>query len=237
MKKIGITERGDAGLHFEWTAKMDIVEFAIIITKNPNDRFLKELLTFKDKVILHATCTGFAGSILEPNVPKVSFVYNQLNKLINLNFPKEQIVLRIDPIIPTPKGIARVDQLLEYFEPLHVSRVRFSFLDFYPHVKRRFKNADVPIPYDYLPTTEMYKNFQKLIDKWSNIYLFESCAENIGTRKGCISDIDAITLHKSTDILKGSANQRANCLCPANKFEMLSHKGQCPHKCLYCYWY
>jgi DNA repair photolyase len=237
MYKIGITERGDAGLHLEWVNKISLVEFAILITKNPNDSFIKQVLQYKNKVIVHSTCTGFAGTLLEPNVPSVDYIHNQLEKLIEQKFPANQIVLRIDPVIPTEKGIEVVNDVLVQFQDLGIKRIRFSFLDFYPHVKERFRKSGLPIPYNTLPTKQMYQNFQNLINKWDSVYSFESCAEDIGIRQGCISNKDAIILGKDAKMIKGSANQRAKCLCPSNKFEMLSHKGQCYHRCLYCYWY
>ena len=41
---------------------------------------------------------------------------------------------------------------------------------------------------------------------------------------------------KSPVILMGNKGQRKGCLCPQNKCELLSHKSQCQHGCLYCYW-
>ena len=52
MQRIGITERGDASISFDWINKMHTVSGAILITKNITDKFIKEVLNFKNKVII-----------------------------------------------------------------------------------------------------------------------------------------------------------------------------------------
>ena len=74
--KFGITEAGDAGLDFSWADKL--LDGNIIITKHlttKNTQLLKLLIENQDKIILHATCTGFGGTKMEPNVPKPIEVY------------------------------------------------------------------------------------------------------------------------------------------------------------------
>lgn len=41
--RIGITERGDAGLDLSWTHRLSAMDGAILITKNLNDRFRQAL--------------------------------------------------------------------------------------------------------------------------------------------------------------------------------------------------
>jgi DNA repair photolyase len=95
MIKVGITERGDAGLDFSWINKL--LDANIIITKNLNDTMIQHLINNKDKIILHITCTDFGATKVEPNVPNVKFTHNQVLKLIENGFPVNQIVLRVDP--------------------------------------------------------------------------------------------------------------------------------------------
>ena len=236
MNKIGITERGDAGIDFKWVKKLEKVDFAILITKSVNDKFIEEILKVKDKAILHATITGYGGTMLEPNVKDIDWSVNQLNKLIELGFPKEQIVLRLDPIIPTDKGLFTMEEVLKAIKPLGIKRCRISFLDMYKHVKERFNENDIRIPYySFNPPQYMIDNFHKKIEPWKDIYEFEACAELIECRIGCVSQKDANILNKTIDF-QGNINQRGNCLCPLNKYELLSNKKQCPHGCLYCYW-
>jgi len=107
MFKIGVTERGDAGLDFSWIDKLYSAN--IIISKNLNDTLIDNLIKNKDKIIFHMTCTGYGNTILEPNVPNVLYNRKQIDKLIDLGFPVKQIVLRIDPIIPIDKGMSTVE--------------------------------------------------------------------------------------------------------------------------------
>ena len=236
--RIGITERGDAGIHFEWIEELDLMAMGILITKNVNDRFIKEVLQRKDKIIVHATVTGMGGTIYEPNVPTLEKSYEQIKKLILMGMPKEQIVLRLDPIIPTNNGIKTAEKVLEIFKDLGIKRCRISIMDMYPHVKRRFENANVDIPYEgFQAPYEMISNVKKMLQKYGNIYTFETCAENIVPewKKACVSKTDSDILGKDIMFYR-SKNQRTGCLCPMNKSEMLNHTHRCPHQCLYCYW-
>lgn len=241
MNKIGITEAGDAGLDFTWVNKMNTVAMGIIITKNCNDKFIEQLLKFKDKVILHATITGYGGTVVEPNVPNYKWSFAQLQKLIDRGFPKEQIVLRIDPIIPTFKGCLKAQDVLnENCKTVNIRRVRFSLIDMYSHVRERFEKANLYNPYggnNFYPSWKHKKDVVDSLRRYNNI--FESCNEDIkiytNTAKGCISqtDVDILGLDIS---LTGKSGQRKGCLCPSNKTELLERKCRCPHKCLYCYW-
>lgn len=232
---IGITERGDAGLDFTWKKKMNLVAMAILITKNVNNNFIDSVLPFKNKVIIHATITGYGGTVLEPNVPDYNWSIHQLEKLIQRGFPADQIVVRIDPIIPTSKGLDKVKKVLDETKKLNIKRVRFSFLDMYFHVKERFKNKGIRIPYDKMPSIEDVNKCFDLFKQYSSSFSFESCAEKNQYQKGCISqtDIDILGLNIK---LEGNKHQRKGCLCPKNKFELLENKKRCQHQCLYCYW-
>lgn len=147
MNKIGITEAGDAGLDFSWADKL--YDINIIITKHltpKNTKLMSLLLENYDKIILHCTCTGYGGTIVEPNVPKPTEVYAGIKELISKGFPVSQIVLRTDPIIPTDKGIKCVTDVWKLFSDLGIKRCRFSIIDMYPHVKERFQEICGSVP-------------------------------------------------------------------------------------------
>lgn len=235
MIKVGITERGDAGLDFTWVNKL--LSANIIITKNLNDTIIEHLINNKDKIILHITCTGLSGTKIEPNVPSVEYTHQQIRNLIQSGFPVNQIVLRVDPIIPLKVVLERkVRYVLDRFQDTGIKRVRYSFLDMYPHVKERLIEAGINLPYttfccpDYMKENALY-----LLNQYANIYEFEACAENTFHQLGCISQ-------KDLDILgiKEEANpfgfQRKGCMCVAGKTELLSNKKKCSSGCLYCYW-
>ena len=104
--KIGITERGDAGINSLWTQKVDTVDGMILITKNITEIFKANVLSLYHKgykIIVHCTCTGYGSSALEPNVPDYKWQLSSLENLIKRGFPAENCVLRIDPILPSEK--------------------------------------------------------------------------------------------------------------------------------------
>ena len=238
MIKVGITERGDAGIDLSWVTKLNMMElaFVIVITKNLNEKFINELISYKNKLILHVTCTGYANTIYEPNVPNTQLEW--LRILINKGFPIEQIVLRIDPIIPTINGIKLTKNVLKSFKNEGIKRVRYSFIDMYPHVAKRFADAGLPHPYNgqFNPTQEMINNTLNMF-KLFPYYEFESCAEYTKHRLGCISykDFEILGITISSNIYFGSSYQRIGCLCPSMKTELLTNRNRCSHKCLYCY--
>ena len=47
--RIGITERGDAGIDFMWEKKLSAVDGAILITKSLNKTFLQKVLALHTK--------------------------------------------------------------------------------------------------------------------------------------------------------------------------------------------
>lgn len=107
---IGITERGDAGVDFSWEdpIRNHEVDAAVLITKCITQKFLEKVLKLHQegyKIIVHATCTGYGGTELEPNVPNFTTQLTMIKMLLDDGFPAEQIVLRIDPIFPTVNGM------------------------------------------------------------------------------------------------------------------------------------
>ena len=227
--KIGITEAGDPAFDYSWVGKMPDMDMAILITKNITDKFIEEILKVKNKVVLHATCTGYGGTIVEKNVPDYKWQLDQVKKLISMGFPKEQIVIRIDPIIPTYKGFGNLMKVVSYIHN-DVKRFRVSILDNYKHVQERFKKNNLPVLYggNFQASREEFDNANSVLRQLKNNYgvIFESCAEPLLTetdKVGCVSqrDLNIFGLKQDTNELKG---QRKTCLCIAGKTEMLTHK-------------
>lgn len=238
--KFGITEYADAGLDLSWYNKLDKVGASILITKNINDLFIETVAKAHNeghKIIVHITCTGLGHTKLEPCVPTKEWTYSQAIKLLEV-FPSEQIVLRVDPMIPTKVGIQHAEAVLMIFNDLPIKRVRYSFLDMYNHVIGRFTEKGFRLPYStFNAPYQMQADCLNMLSKYSNRYEFESCAENTVHKLGCIShkDFDILGIDKS--LMKGKCKQRATCSCVGNKFQLLAKpKGGCPHKCLYCFW-
>ena len=250
--KIGITEAGDAGIDLSWVDKLNSVDGAVLITKNITPDFIAEVLKHQDKIILHATVTGFGGTVIEPNVPTPCDEFIVIMSLIKDGFPQEKIVIRIDPIVPTPKGIHTAYQTMQLYMKMGFSRYRISVLDMYPHVRERFAKHNIKLPYapdsfsandsQMRSVDEMLyraKIFWRCVDG-SDPLRIESCAEpklKEPIMCGCISSYDLNLLGLEDDTENDSVGyQRKNCLCYAGKVELLEHKRRCPHNCLYCYW-
>ena len=121
--KIGITESGECSQNMSWRSKADKMTALVLITKNITDRtFLKNAMIYKQNAIVHSTITTLGNSFIEPNVPPWEESIDVLNKFSEI-FPIDQLVLRIDPIIPTDKVLYKINDLIN--QSL-VKRIRFS---------------------------------------------------------------------------------------------------------------
>lgn len=251
MYKIGITEAGDAGIDLSWVNKLNTVDGAVVITKDINDAFIEAVLQNREKLIVHATCTGYGGTVLEPNVPTAQEQISAAVRLVEAGFPKKRMVIRVDPIIPTEKGLDRALKVIEKSMDAGFNRYRISVLNMYPHVRERFREAKLPLPYGdrFSASREQMANVDKMLvaavaywtehgNSSSDIHI-ESCAEpslKIPTAIGCISFLDLKLLGLSEPDYEISGRQRSHCLCYAGKTELLRCKHPCKHGCLYCYW-
>lgn len=238
-QQVGITESGE--IAFNLDVFDNLRNANIIITKRLTDKLIDKLAEYKDKIILHLTCTGMGGTKIESFVPTVEVTFKKFKKLIGDGFPIEHVVLRIDPIVPTEKGVNTAINTLETFIPTGIKRVRFSILDMYKHVKERFNDASIPLPFeDFHSPLDVRKQIYNRLLGYSNVYGFdlEVCGEPGINSIPCLSqkDIDILGL-TNTIKLVGSAEQRKFCGCPANKHEILKDKPhQCNNRCLYCFW-
>ena len=248
--KIGATDGGDAGLDQSWVDKLNTVDGAIVITKNLTQGFRDAVLSNKEKLIVHATTTGYGGTVLEPNVPSVDEQFDSIMALVRFGFPKERIVIRVDPIIPTPKGIKTAEDVIKKFIGAGFSRFRVSIIDMYPHVRERFKQAGLPLPYGengFSPNAEQVHAVDEMLMRAFAYYgarspmpRFEGCAEpglsNV-IHCGCVSGYDLKLLGLSeTETADGVGYQRKHCMCYSGKTELLKSNSRCEHGCLYCFW-
>ena len=247
--KIGITEAGDAGLDLSWAKKLDSVDGAILVTKHITPGFLNLVLKHKEKLIIHATFTGFGRTVIEPCVPSTCEEHDAIIQLVRRGFPKERVVIRVDPIIPTLKGTRTALSAIETFMDLGFSRYRISVIDMYPHVRERFKLAGLPLPYGdgFSPNQEQLARVDEMVriakTYWSEQHdlplRIEACAEPGLTEPiacGCISAYDLTLLGLCDEQPDSVGYQRKNCMCYPGKTELLQRRQQCPHGCLYCYW-
>lgn len=238
---VGITENCDPAYYMELFD--NLYDANIIITKNLiTEELIEKLIEHKDKIILHVTCTGMGHTLVEPCTASKETVHVYFKKLIDAGFPIEQTVLRIDPCIPTEKGIKTAISVIELFSDTGIKRVRFSSLDMYNHVKNRFIEERIPIPYKTFHASDddimkLYHALKEVTDKYG--MTLECCAEPLVDSVSCLSQKDIDILGLSDKItLVGNIGQRKNCNCPKNKTSLV--KGikpkQCPNKCAYCFW-
>lgn len=240
-QKIGITESGEVSFNLDVFDRL--YEGNIIITKRLTAKLIDKLVENKDKIILHLTVTGYGGSILEPFVPTLQTSRKKFGELIEKGFPIEHCVLRIDPCIPTKKGIENMCAVVRAFSDTGIKRVRFSVLDMYDHVKKRFKEEGLEIPYEtFHAPLEVRQKLYNMLVGFGEKYGFdvESCAEPGIESVSCLSqkDIDILGLTNKIK-LDGNKEQRSNCHCPANKTELIKSDDRakrCNNKCLYCFW-
>ena len=172
--------------------------------------------------------------------------------LVKAGFPMERIVIRVDPIIPTEKGLSVAYRTMISFMEMGFQRYRVSVIDMYPHARSRFKEVGLPLPYGdngFAPSKvqlskvdDMLRQAKQFWEELNNgkTLRIESCAEPGLTEPiacGCISDYDLNLLGLSEDAKSNDVGyQRKSCMCYAGKTELLKHKTRCPHGCLYCYW-
>lgn len=261
--KIGITERGDASIDYQWKGKLPSVDGAILITKNLTDQFIDTVIKCYengDKLIVHATCTGWGRTDFEPNVPDYKTQLHQLKKLIKKGFPADHCVLRIDPIFPTLSGLNRVMEVIHEFQKQKtgIKRIRISVYDEYHHVKERLKAAGYRPCYEenFHASPKQMESVANALRQFSYCTYshhgqvtmrnqFETCAEDLLVKRyphsfkqvGCVSNKD-IELMGLEPVLNKEENgqQRTGCHCLTCKTELLTNKYRCPNQCIYCYW-
>lgn len=236
---IGITEAGEVAFDLSVFDRLYLGN--IIITKRLTDALITKLIEHKDKVILHLTCTGMGGTKVEPFVPTMEQTRKKFDSLIEAGFPADHVVLRIDPIVPTGKGMSTALSVIDCFGDTDVKRVRYSILDMYPHVVERFREAGFPIPFStFHAPLSVRERIAADVTRQCSAYgmIAEACGEPGIPSQPCLSqaDVDILGL-TDTIVLQGNAEQRKNCHCPANKKELLTERpGQCHNACVYCFW-
>jgi DNA repair photolyase len=229
---IGITERGDPALDTTWQKWVSAGNPTILITKNPMllHKYLLNILPANINIIVHCVITGFGKTKLEPGVPTADKSLLYYNKLIAL-LSADRVILRVDPVIPTIRGIATATKILRHTK----TRVRISFIDNYIHLKKRFTAAGIrQLPWEtfHAPLTLREEALLKLQQNCPT--KIEICGEPGMVCNGCISHLDCKTLGVTTaNTLQG---QRTSCKCLSLKHELLNKRKQCEHGCLYCYW-
>lgn len=242
---IGFTEAGDGGIDLWWKLRLPKLDGIVLITKNLTPRAQDAILPVAAKAIVHATCTGYGGTVVEPNVPDYKTQLRRAQNLVNNGFPMSHMVIRVDPIIPTPKGIALAKTVMETAYDMGFRRFRISIIDMYPHVRDRFRAAGLPLPYGdngFNPSPSQVGAVDDMVLELKTArpdIIIESCAEKDlqnTDHVGCLSAKDMVLMGLDPSKADAAGHQRSTCLCCSAKTELLDNKHPCPHQCLYCYW-
>lgn len=241
---IGITERGDAALDTSWEDWVFVQRRpAVLISKDPLKLFTEVTSmasnhSFKPNIIVHCTITGFGETKIEPNVPETAISLEGYSKFINL-LGKDRVVLRCDPVIPTEK--CAVFAATAVMSKALSTRIRFSFLDLYSHVKQRFIDAGVGIDKLGIKDGSLHAGLasrlelvQLMKQHVADPSMLSACGEPGVQSEPCVSKRDCDIL--GVELMPSTSKQRFACHCAANKTELLKTRGQCKHGCLYCYW-
>lgn len=230
---IGITERGDAGLDTDWFDWVRKGKPAILLSKNPCKLYDKIKQFDKPNVIAHATITGYAGTVLEPNVLSVEEAMKGVQCLKGL-LGQERVTIRVDPVIPTEKGIETAVNVVRLAQEIGTFRIRVSFIDYYEHVKYRFQQEGISLPWETFHAPLEFRQRALLTIQGEAKTTVEICGEPDFKCTGCVSAKDCEILGQ--EFKHSFAHQRPKCACISLKTELLKHRDRCPHKCLYCFW-
>lgn len=218
---IGVTERADPTINLKWQRWVKDGKPAILITKNP--KLLLPMLSLSDNVIVHCTITLMGGSILEPNIPGPLQAVSAYHSICSF-LGKERVVLRVDPIVDGTSITALKELVLEA-----EGRVRISFLDLYPHSRKRMERAGIEVV-----RKAFHMPFLGRLNIWRELGKPEVCAEPGLPSTPCVSKVDCkiLGVKPSTRLRR----QRSECHCLANKIELCNWPPKCTYGCLYCYW-
>ena len=223
---IGVTEAGE--IAFNLKSFRNLYKGNIIITKRLTDELISLLVKHKEKIILHLCVTGFGSTRIEPFVPPMEDTYKKFVQLLEQGFPINQVVLRVDPIVPSERGGETAIKVLKRFSNMGIERVRLSFLDNYAHVKKRFEEEGIDVLYDgkfHAPLYLRIKWLEKISDaaKECGFTSVEVCGEPGIESIPCLSQKDIDILGLSDEVtLEGSSEQRSSCGCPKNKRELIN---------------
>lgn len=263
MGYIGMTEAGDAGWDLSWHDKVINSKAclgAILITKaGSNKKFQEQALDLLNHkpVIIHFGVTGWGHTAMERGNLDARSLINSIRSFIDNGFPAKNIVLRIDPVIPTDEGIERAKNVVILAKQTipDVTRIRISIYDDYHHSREEMCSRGYE-PVDNFtkwknemerrPSLEVVEKVaEALISVSDPSQIFELCAEPELEQAypdrfqwfGCLSqkdcDIMGIEVPEGIGI---NGQNRYGCRCLKMKHELLVNKRRCHNDCAYCYW-
>lgn len=249
--QIGINNGGDASTDLSIFSRLKPL-FNIIITRDlRNPEFQSLLLKHRDIIILHYVVTGWGGTPMEPYTPDVRGSFQLLQNLISKGFPVDQIVLRIDPIIPNEAGLKALDLVLQAYSRTNIKRVRYKYFLHTNELLQRqswFQVCNfVKNPYYSEERNKVFysaaawhrKAVNEILKRYEWTFTYESCDRSDSQISehalGCISMKDLRIMGiPNIDVLE-TLKDNHNCRCPVNKRELMPNRTtQCPLRCVHC---
>lgn len=249
---VGITEGYDPHFNDSWFLLDDFADFSIIVSKGlPTKKGQERMLANPQRYIFHAGMTGMGGSVNEPNVKPWKEQLAAVEDFVQRGFPRDHVVIRIDPIMPHKWGIELAKEVATAAFEKGFKVFRYSFTDAYAYVKKRYagKSASNLLASSWIE--EQKEQAKKAMHIWFDFCAtmeakgcqFFTCAEGWIAPKhhvvGCVSgrDFDLCGIPRSR-MFGTTSKQRSSCECDGSKFELMPHlKVRCPHKCTYCFWH
>lgn len=221
----------------------------LLISKNLSncERVIMAAQTLGLPTQYHCTITGLGGTKVESQVPPPSEVLKDSLKLIkSMQLDPKTITLRIDPLVPEliEKQMQWIPKLLEAFAFEGVRNCRISVMDYYPHVRARFKEMGIEVQRSFqangetvnalvLEVAQLAARFdiqihlcaEKLVRSYPNVDT-EGCASMRSWKRLGIDNLKTVV-----------RKQRPECTCDLKKEDLLKglSKG-CTPGCTYCYW-
>jgi hypothetical protein len=239
--KYGITEFGDAAQNCcSWTTFLNVVIYAVIISRCANKEFSNKILDHKNKIIYHARMSGFGGTKFEKNVPPYQEIFDQIEYLIYHGFPPEQIVIDINPIMPycwvdelnsilDINYLENIKNILYLTEKYNITRVRQEFLNFNPIILKNIKQFSPSLSLDAKWTYNVWDEIP--------LYLFnENLQYETGFPLNPFAKLKPITTNEDLKILKMDMKYRFNNDLDIikNKLELVGKNAKCDCECVYC---
>lgn len=139
----------------------------IFVTKTvPSPDTLAKLLKFTKNPYIYITITGYGDTIMEPGIPdwfKTLVQAKELQETTKFN----GIVIRIDPIIPTQKGIEKALKIFQTAINKGFNKFTYEFFRNDKNTTEKLQKARLPVPPDIEKANpHLLFKFKEQTDKW-----------------------------------------------------------------------
>jgi hypothetical protein len=226
-------------LPFTKVLNPDKIHTLLISTKDFRNildhRTLKNTCSQCDQVCFNLTITGLGETIIEPNVPNPSVLFERLPELIKFAGDPNRITWCFDPILIW-SSISNMDlklfiRLAQEFATVGVKRVMAMF--FYPYRNAKINPSDVPM--------FEKQNFARQVNEVCVSLDMELsfCHVPGFHRQRCVDLSWFATLHPSQDKTPISHYKKIKCVdssyCRDAIWDVGWYLPKCLHGCVYCY--